>query len=258
MPKGIPRATIHDWTPDEDEWMRQNVPGHGERWLIDNIETTFGWRPTTAQVASRKTKLGVISGTHGGQFKKGQEPFNKGKRQVEFMSAEGIERTKATRFKNGEVRQTSHIRPLGFERISKDGYVEVKVSDGLQESPNRNFTKKHVFVYESNYGPVPKGHKVVFADCDKRNFDPENLVAVPNREWLYICSNRIDYHDRESLAEAIAIARLNGAITDARFRPRKCELCGSEFEPPRGNAHVNRTCPDCITSGRKAGRRNRK
>lgn len=257
MAKGRPERGLHAWTPEEDEWLRDNVPGHGERWLIDGIKDAFGWDPTVSQVASRKTKLGLKSGTHGGRFEKGHATFNKGKRQTDFMSAEAIERTKATRFQVGHVpeRRDGWIKDVGFERISKDGYVEVKVNDGLQNSANKNYRKKHHVEYERHHGPIPDGCNVVFADKDKRNFAPENLVAVPRSLWAHISHAGIEYHDRQSLEAAIALARLNKAVKDVEFRPRKCAVCGNEFQPPKKNNHVNMTCPDCIASGRRAGKR---
>lgn len=51
---------------------------------------------------------------HGGrkyQFKKGHTTFNKGKKMHEYMSQEAIERTKATRFKKGNI--PPNHKPIG-------------------------------------------------------------------------------------------------------------------------------------------------
>lgn len=55
-----------------------------------------------------------------------------------------------------------NTKPIGYERISKDGYVEVKVKM-RPSSPycNDNFIPKHRLLWEAENGPVPKGHKLI-------------------------------------------------------------------------------------------------
>lgn len=101
------------------------------------------------------------------RFRKGQAPSNKGKRQEEFMSAEGIERTKATRFRPGQT--PYNARPVGYERIDKNGYVLVKVEG------ERKMVPKHRHVWQQHHGPIPKGMLVTFRDGNRRNCDIENL-----------------------------------------------------------------------------------
>ena len=67
------------------------------------------------------------------EFKKGDVPFNKGMKQVEWMPQESIEKTKATRFKPGEIPPTA--KPLGHishiihkrhgEVVGHDWYINV-------------------------------------------------------------------------------------------------------------------------------------
>ena len=44
-----------------------------------------------------------------------------------------------------------------------------------------NWRFKHHVEYEKAFGPIPEGCDVVMANRDKRDFRPENLVAVPHR-----------------------------------------------------------------------------
>jgi hypothetical protein len=46
------------------------------------------------------------------EFKKGHVPFNKGLKQSEWMSPEAVAKTKATRFKKGQMPPTA--MPLGY------------------------------------------------------------------------------------------------------------------------------------------------
>lgn len=116
-----------------------------------------------------------------GFYKKGQSPVNKGRKQSEWMRKEMIERTKATRFKKGTI--PPNHKPVGYERVSKDGYIEIKVSEGM-----RQFRLKHRVVYEQHFGAIPKGHNVEFKDRNKMNFDPSNLVLRTRKENMKLNS----------------------------------------------------------------------
>ncbi|KOY84265.1 hypothetical protein AD998_21925, partial [bacterium 336/3] len=90
-------------------------------------------------------------------FKKGNIPKNKGLKQVDYMTPEAIEKTKATRFKKGNEPHNTNYN--GHERISKDGYVEVRITKG-------KYVLKHRLVWQQANGPIPKNHIIVFKDGD--------------------------------------------------------------------------------------------
>ena len=103
--------------------------------------------------------------------------------------------------------------------------------------------KHHIVWEQANGEPVPPHAMIVFADHDRRNFDPGNLVAVPRGLWAAICHEGIPYHDRESLIVAMDIARLKGGVFEAQMRPRACRKCGQEFKP---RYIRQRTCDRCL------------
>lgn len=105
------------------------------------------------------------------RFRKGQTPPNKGKRQEDFMSPEGIERTKPTRFKKGHA--PHNTKPVGYERIdTKDGYVFIKVAEG------KPMVLKHRYIWEQYNGIVPDGYCVAFRDGNRLNCDISNLFLI--------------------------------------------------------------------------------
>jgi hypothetical protein len=117
------------------------------------------------------------------RFAPGLAGWNKGKKQKDYMSPEMIERTKQTRFKKGQDPHNS--KPIGYERISRDGYLEVKVQhlkDG--DAKNKNFKAKHRIIFEDAFGPIPEGMNVEFLDGDKFNFELSNLVLRSKKENL--------------------------------------------------------------------------
>jgi hypothetical protein len=104
------------------------------------------------------------------RFVKGQEPPNKGKRIEEFMSKEGIERSSRTRFQPGQL--PHNTQPVVHERVSKDGYIYIKVS------MTEKMVLKHRYVWEQANGPVPDGHCVAFRDGNRQNCELSNLYLL--------------------------------------------------------------------------------
>lgn len=98
-----------------------------------------------------------------GQFKKGLVPFNKGKKLSQAR----------TMFKRGN--RPHNTLNVGDEREDKDGYVWVKVAE-----PSEWKLKHHVAFGEE----VQKGHKVIFIDGNKRNFERSNLALISDADLM--------------------------------------------------------------------------
>lgn len=254
--RGIHRPTRRlEWTDEKKGFFREAVPGRSEGEIRAAFAERFGVVLTKGQIKSAKRALGVRSGTHGGRFEKGRAPRNKGMTWDEQgIPPETQERMRATCFKRGEVRgrQDGWIKPIGAERVDKGGYVMVKVRDSRESGPqpqgpgsfNCNYRMKHHVAWEEANGrPVPPSAQIVFADGDKRNFDPANLVAVPRELWAVIIRRGIPYWDADSLEAAQNVARLARARSAAGMRPRACKRCGREFAP---RFKRQRTCDACL------------
>lgn len=90
------------------------------------------------------------------RFQKGHVTWNKG---VKGIYIGGI----ATQFKPGRApSEASNYKPIGSVRLSKDNYLECKVSDDQSVSPARRWIGMHRLVWEKVNGPIPAGHAVVF------------------------------------------------------------------------------------------------
>lgn len=229
--------------------MARIIPGHTEREIRKLFAERYGIELTEGQINNTKVRLGIKSGTHGGRFEKGHIPYNKGRTWDEMgYSEESRKAMLSTCFKPGNMPANAKDKPVGYERVSKEGYIMVKVADRPSKPfRNDNFKQKHRLVWEQANGrPVPPGHHIVFADGDRRNFDPDNLVAVSRSDWAVIANSEIEYSDRETLLAAVDIAQLRRGIYAARCRERNCRKCGDEFKPRFPN---QRTCDKCL--GRK-------
>lgn len=118
------------------------------------------------------SRNGWLTGRTGG-FEKGSTPFNKGKPHP----ARG--RAVETQFKKGCMAgaAAAKYKPIGTERLTKDGYLERKVHDDL---PLRSrWQLVHVLLWEELNGPIPKGQALKCLDGDRRNTTPSNWRPVP-------------------------------------------------------------------------------
>lgn len=158
------------------EFIRANAPGMYNKDLTELVNKTFGTNYSISQVDCYKANHHISSGLTG-HFEKGHIPKNKGKK----MSKNQYEKCAKTMFKKGNI--PHNHRPVGSERESKDGYIEIKIAE-----PKR-WIGKHKAIYEKHYGPVPKGYKVIFLDRNNRNFDIKNLACVSSAELARLNQN---------------------------------------------------------------------
>ena len=165
--------------------------------LADLFNQKFNTNITSRMIKSYKANNKLNSGLTG-KFRKGQTPHNKGKK----MPKEVYEKVKHTMFAKGNV--PPNHRPVGSERISKDGYIEVKVAE-----PNKWRLKQRV-VYEEAKGKIPEGCTIIFLDGNKRNFDIDNLRCITRSELLYLNCNGLN-NSNEITETGILMARLDRA-----------------------------------------------
>lgn len=185
-------GTIHKYTPEEIEFLKQNVPGRTLKEFQRLFNEKFNLNVSEQSIENAKRRYNIKSGLTGGQFCKGHTPANKGKKWSEYMSKEGQESSLRTTFKKGNI--PHNHRPVGSERITKDGYIEIKVQE-----PNK-WKLKHRMLYEKEYGVIPKGHKLIFADGNKLNLDLDNLILVSSSEELIMNRNKL-FFDNETLTK---------------------------------------------------------
>jgi hypothetical protein len=128
-----------------------------------------------------------------------------------------------TQFKAGRKPQT--WKPIGSTRISKDGYLQRKVSD--TGYPPRDWVGVHVLTWEKAHGPVPPGHIVAFKDRKKDNTVLENLELLSRRELML----RNTIHNYPP--ELAAVIRMNGALRRKIRSIHEEQTVGSTQSPVR-------------------------
>ena len=194
---------IHKYSKEEDQFLIDNVKGITLKELTQRFNKKFNINLKESSIQNRKSKLKIKSGITGGQFVKGQIPFNKDKKWSEYMSKEGQNNSRKTTFKKGNI--PTNTKTIGSERIDKDGYILIKIQDGNRKD---NWIQKHRYIYEQEYGKIPKGYKLIFADGNKRNFNLDNLVLVSNAEQLIMNRNKLFKQDIELTKSGVVIAKL--------------------------------------------------
>ena len=142
------------------------------------------------------------------------------------------------------------MRPVGSEYVGKDGVVMVKVAEWPSRPGSKdNWVQKQRWVWEQAHGEkLPSGNDVIviFCDHDKRNFDPENLLAVPRR-YIARMNSIGEWHDRETAEAVFAAAMVNMKTLDIEQTMLTCKRCGRTFSFKRDKKHPNlpRLCPTC-------------
>lgn len=144
-----------------------------------------------------------------GQFHKGQEPPNKGLRRPGWAPG----RMAQTQFKKGCMAGAAQAKyvPIGSLRITKDGYLERKVTDDPSIYPARRWVAVHRLAWEVENGPVPEGHVVVFKP-GRKTTDVERITPDAVE-----CITRVENMRRNSYLtrypkEVADLIRLKGAL----------------------------------------------
>lgn len=106
------------------------------------------------------------------RFTNGHVPHNKGKK----MPPEVYSKVAGTMFKKGHT-PVNH-RDVGSERVSVDGYIEIKVAE-----PNR-WRLKHRVIWEQHNGEIPKGFNVQFKNHNPLDCRIENLYLISRSEQM--------------------------------------------------------------------------
>lgn len=149
------------WSDEIVAFVRKHSPNHSRAELTKLINAQFGTDFAETAVKSFCTRMRI----HGkcARFTKGCQAWNKGMKGL-MIGGQG------TQFQKGII--PHNHRPVGSERLSKGGFVEIKVAE-----PNK-WRAKHRVIYEQIHGAIPKGYVVRFVDNDQLNLSPSNLIAI--------------------------------------------------------------------------------
>tara|TARA_R110000850_G_scaffold264606_1_gene393754 strand:- start:7971 stop:8585 length:615 start_codon:yes stop_codon:yes gene_type:complete len=164
---------MQKWTAQRDEWLKSLYPDTDNRKIARIMGCSYSAIKNRAVNLGLKKSPEYLEREKPGCFSKGHRTWNKGKT---FHSGG---RSPQYQFKPGH--KPANHKPLGTTRISKDGYLQRKVSD--TGYPPADWKGEHIIRWEEYHGrDVPPNHIVRFSDGDKGNFDEDNLVLVSRAE----------------------------------------------------------------------------
>lgn len=186
---------IYDLTEEHINFIKQIAKGRTVDKITEIANKQFNMNLTTRQIKRIKDKYGIKSGVDC-RFKKGQIPFNKGKK----MSSEVYEKVKSTMFKKGH--KNKNTKRVGTERVDVEGYVYIKVAE-----PDV-WKLKHRVLWEEINGPIPENHKLIFADGNRQNVTLDNLVLVSSTEILIMNKNKLFCKNAELTKTGANIAKV--------------------------------------------------
>ena len=192
----------HIYTEDEKQFLAKVVPGHSYAEIREAFIKEFGWEISVGQIKGSIMRYGLNTG-RSGQFPKGNVPLNKGKK----MSPEVYEKCKGTMFKKGQT--PVNRRAVGSERVTVDGYVEIKVAE-----PNK-WKLKHRVVWEQHNGPLPRYDAIVFLDGNSLNTDISNLKHVTRKELLLMNQNHLFSDDADITNVGVNLVKLINKTNEA-------------------------------------------
>lgn len=125
-----------------------------------------------------------------GCFPKGNVPYNLG------MTRPFNANSARTQFKKGNRtgRANENYKPIGTERVTRDGYIERKIHDGLPLQSR--WRAVHLIQWEAVHGPLPKGHCLKCLDGDKGNTDPSNWAMMSRGLLPFLNGHRGPNYDQ--------------------------------------------------------------
>ena len=162
------------FTPEEDKWLLENVPGNRWKQIECEFEKTFGKHRTVNSLKSRCRSKYLRAFTNEG--KTGGHPGDAPWCQKED----------------------------GSETTLGSGYTKIKV-DG-------EWVPKQKLIYEERHGKLPDNMFVIFLNRDRNDFSEKNLFAVDRNIHAQMCSNGWYSEDPDITLAAIKLCELNRAI----------------------------------------------
>lgn len=193
-----------NYTKEQKKFIRSIALGKSNIEIIELFYIEYNIRITKAQMKCLKANNNIASGLTG-HFVKGQTSWNKGKK------LQTIGRMADTQFKKGQF--SPNRLPIGSERLSKEGYHEVKIQDGHM---GKNWKAKHRILWEEVNGSIPNKHRIVFLDGDKNNITIENLALMTFEQTAVMSARKLFYKNPELTKLGSKIAEIELKVNEKK------------------------------------------
>lgn len=184
------------FTHSQVEYIKQKYQKHSPKRVAELLNKTCNGNFTENQIKSFVHNHGINCGRTG-RFEKGQTPWNTG--------TTGVMKPNKTSFKKGDI-PINH-RPVGSERITKDGYREIKTAEP------RTWELLQRYNWAKVHGCENMPENLRFKDGNPLNCDVSNLEPVSNQEHMVL--NNMGFNQ---MPEEVKPIVLNIAKIDVRTK----------------------------------------
>lgn len=178
------------YTPEMDAFLIKHTTMPRKE-LTELFNSEFGVNVNANQIKAHCLRIGAKTGRTG-RLEKGQAAWNKGIKNSTGHSA--------SRWKKGNVPHTA--RPVGYERINRDGHIEVKVEG------QRQMVFKHRWVWEQHHGEIPEGMVVSFRNGIRTDCRIDNLILLTRAELARLNQSYIKHSTPETHESCILLAKI--------------------------------------------------
>lgn len=179
----MPKGYFVPFTKQQEQKIKDEFLLKPIKRLADELNTTYGRIMRFLKKNDLEIPKALIEQRKlDSRKKKGDVPFNKGKKQTDYMTIGAIKRTKKTRFKKGSEPHNTNPKGNGAIVIRQDtserSYKYIRIKKGVWELYHR-------IVWEKANGKIPDNHLVVFKDGNTENTTIENLELITMTENMY-------------------------------------------------------------------------
>jgi hypothetical protein len=187
------------YSQEEKDFLNDTIPGRSFKETMELFNQKFENKITAKRVrnycSNHRIKTGTVS-----RFQEGHIPHNKGKKGGSWSP---------TQFQKGHV--PHNTLAVGSERISSDGYLQVKKKNG-------KWVRKHMMLWEKHHGKIPRGHCIIFGDKNKMNCEIENLVLVTRQQLVIMNKRNLIKDNTEGTKTGVIIADIMRKIANIQKR----------------------------------------
>lgn len=187
------------FTDEIKDYMLKNYVGVGPSGMAERLNNIYGTSYTRNQIKTFYQNNHLNSGLTG-RFEKGIVSKHKGKKQTDYMSAEAIERSKATRFRKGN--SPKNILPVGAKVLRDDGYIQIKIAE-----PNE-WQLEHRFVWEQHNGKLPNNCRIIHKNGIRSDNDIDNLMLATMSESAVMTLRHFRSSNPKITETGLAVAKL--------------------------------------------------
>lgn len=158
----------HRWTAEQIAFIEEAYRSHSRREVHAMVNDRFGLAVRLSQVVAAIKNRRMQSGRTGHFSGPG---WNAG--------TKGLMKPNSGSFQPGRAAsEARNYLPIGSTRITKDGYLERKITDDPSLVPARRWEFEHRLIWKEAHGEIPAGHVIVFLDGNPSNLELENLRCV--------------------------------------------------------------------------------